>query len=160
LQSARHGDFMVERYRPSPTAASLEKTMMFGERAIGKGLSPYIIAEIGSNHNGDMDLCRRMIDAAVEAGADCVKFQSWNQNSLISKAEYARNTDYGDSEADKHRHFGTLEDMVTQYQFTPEHHHEIAAYCAEKNVHFSSSAFSEHEVELLAELNVPFLKVA
>jgi N-acetylneuraminate synthase len=132
----------------------------FGDRLIGAEHPPYIIAEIGANHNGDMKLCREMIDAAIVAGADCVKFQSWDTKTLISKAEYQRNTDYGDSKADKHRHFGSLEDMVNTYQFTPEHHHEIAAYCRDKGVQFASSGFSEHEIDMLAALNVPFLKVA
>ena len=47
--------------------------------------TPYIIAEIGANHNGDMDLAKKMIDSAVECGCDAVKFQSWTPKSLIAK---------------------------------------------------------------------------
>ena len=46
---------------------------------VGPGRRPYIIAEIGANYNGDMDLCKRMIDVAQECGADAVKFQSWSK---------------------------------------------------------------------------------
>ena len=46
---------------------------------------PYIIAEIGSNHNGDMSLAKKLIDKAVEAGADCIKFQSWTKETIFSK---------------------------------------------------------------------------
>ena len=46
---------------------------------------PYIIAEIGSNHNGDMNLCKKIVDAAKEAGADCVKFQFFSTSSIFSK---------------------------------------------------------------------------
>jgi sialic acid synthase SpsE len=70
-------------------------------RLVGAGHPPYVIAEIGSNYNGDMTLCKHMIDEAKRCGAEAVKFQSWSKNSLISKAEYARNTTY----ADTHRHF-------------------------------------------------------
>lgn len=128
----------------------------FGGRLVGQGLPPYIIAEIGSNHNGDMDLCRRHVDAAKACGADAVKFQSWSKSSLISKAEYTRNTSY----ADTHRHFGSLEAMVEKYQFTAEQHQEIVKYCATVGITFLSSPFSRQEVDLLMSLNVPCLKIA
>jgi N-acetylneuraminate synthase len=125
-------------------------------RLIGPGCPPYIIAEIGANYNGDMDLCRRMIDVARDCGADAVKFQSWSKTSLISTAEYARNTSY----ADKKRHFGSLEEMVERYQFTPEQHREVADYCRERGIAFISTPFSPEEVELLESLDVPCFKVA
>jgi N,N'-diacetyllegionaminate synthase len=125
-------------------------------RRVGPGHSPYIIAEIGSNYNGDMALCKELIDAAKACGADAVKFQSWSSKTLISRAEYQRNTDY----ADKKRHFGSLYEMVEKYQFTPEQHHEVAAYCQSKNIHFLSSAFAPEEVDLLVEVKVPAIKIA
>ena len=125
-------------------------------RLVGPGQPPYIIAEIGANHNGDMNLCKTMIDEAVRCGADAVKFQSWSVGSLISKAEYGRNASYSDPE----RHFGSLKEMVERYQLTPEQHVEIAAYCKAKGVHFMSTPFSPEEVDLLVELKVPALKVA
>jgi N-acetylneuraminate synthase len=125
-------------------------------RQVGPGFPPYIIAEIGSNFNGDLELCKRMITAARECGADAVKFQSWSKSSLISRAEYARNTAY----ADMHRHFGSLEQMVERYQFTPEQHRVVCAYCREIGIEFASTPFSPEEVDLLVSLDVPFLKVA
>lgn len=123
---------------------------------VGAGEPPYIIAEIGSNHNGDMELCRRLIDAAKSCGAEAVKFQSWSESSLISRAEYARQTQY----ADKKRHFGTLEEMIERYQLTPEQHREMAAYCQEKGISFLSSCFSSEEVDLLESLDVAAFKIA
>lgn len=125
-------------------------------RKVGPGESPYIIAEIGSNHNGDMDLCRRLVDEARRAGADAVKFQSWSKDSLICRAEYGRNTSY----TDKHRHFGTLAEMVEKYAFTPAQHRAIAAHCRQAGIAFLSSPFSPAEVDLLAELAVPAFKIA
>ena len=126
------------------------------KRRIGSGEAPYIIAEIGSNHNGDMELCRRLIDAAAEAGADAVKFQSWSDSSLIAKEEYDRNTSYDD----KKKHFGSLREMVEAYQFTPEQHRMAASYCREKGITFCSTPFSPPEVDLLESLEVPFYKIA
>jgi N-acetylneuraminate synthase len=69
----------------------MEALNIYG-RQIGKGHPPFFIAEIGSNHNGDMRLARKLIDEAVAAGADAVKFQSWTKDSLVCKEEYERNT--------------------------------------------------------------------
>jgi N-acetylneuraminate synthase len=123
-------------------------------RRIGSNESPYIIAEIGANHNGDMALCKETIDAAKECGVDAVKFQSWSKASLISKAEYARNTRYSASNAP------TLEQAVTRYQLTAEQHIEVADYCKKVGVVFFSSCFSREEVDLLDSLDVPAYKVA
>src|SRR5690606_42045281 len=131
-------------------------TVELGGRAVGTGHPPYIIAEIGSNHNGDMDLCRRLIDAAAAAGADAVKFQSWTERSLIAEAEYQANPQY----ADKKRHFGSLREMVRAYQFTTEQHVEAKAYCDERGITFCSSVFSPEEADLLENLDVPFYKIA
>lgn len=125
-------------------------------RRIGPELSPYIIAEVGANHNGDMVLCRKLIDAAKAAGADAVKFQSWTADSLISKAEYGRNRKYDDAK----RHFGSLLEMVERFKLTPEQHREIAAYCTTAGVTFLSTGFSPAEVDLLDDLGVPCFKVA
>lgn len=131
-------------------------TVDLGPTVVGDDSSPFIVAEIGSNHNGDMDLCRDIIDAAVEAGADSVKFQSWTEDTLISEEEYQRNTEY----ENKKKHFGTLREMVREYQFTPEQHRTIQEYCQEQDITFCSSVFSEQEADLLEELDVPFYKIA
>jgi sialic acid synthase SpsE len=124
-------------------------------RRIGPGEAPYVIAEIGANHNGDMALCRRLIDAAQACGADAVKLQSWTKDSLISRAEYARNTRYV---AD--RRVPTLEQAVEQYQLTPDSHREIANHCRQRGIVFFSSCFSRAEVDLLETLDAPAYKVA
>ena len=125
-----------------------------GGRAVGPGEPPYIIAEIGANHNGDMELCRRIIDAAVDAGADAVKFQSWTKSSLISKGEYARNTRYTAANAP------TLEQAVEQYQLTEDEHGEVFAYARERGIAVFSSCFSSAEVDLLESLDAPAYKIA
>lgn len=125
-------------------------------RLVGPGFPPYIIAEIGANHNGDIDLAKRMIDEARRCGADAVKFQSWSSTSLICKGEFERNTAY----ADKKRHFGSLKEMVDAYQLTPDQHVELNEYCKRSDIHFMSSAFCPAEVTLLKDLDVPAIKLA
>jgi N,N'-diacetyllegionaminate synthase len=125
-------------------------------RPVGPGEPLWVVAEIGANHNGDMELCRRIVDAAKDSGADAVKFQSWSKDSLVSRAEYARNTRYAKLDPSAL----TLEQAVERYQFTPEQHREIAAHCRQRGITFFSSCFSAPEVELLEELRVPAYKVA
>jgi N-acetylneuraminate synthase len=128
-----------------------------GKKEVYNFSEPYIIAEIGSNHNGEMELAKAMIDAAAACGADAVKFQSWTPQSLIAKEEYERNQKYYDSPK---KHFGSLREMVEKYYLREEQHYELKQYCDEKNIDFCSSAFSTQEVDLLLKCNVPFIKVA
>lgn len=132
------------------------QTVKFGNVEVGAGQPPYIIAEVGSNHNGDMNLCRELIDAAAQADANAVKFQSWTDKSLIAEEEYERNTEY----SDKKKHFGTLREMVTAYQFTSDQHVQAHARCVERGIAFCSTPFSPAEVDLLDSLDVPFFKIA
>ena len=119
--------------------------------------SPYIIAEIGANHNGDMDLAKKMIDSAYECGCNAVKFQSWNKKSLISNTGYKQNAIFNDS---KKKHFGSLEEMVDKYYLRKEQHFELKNYCKSKGIDFCSTPFSKEEVDLLNEVDVEFYKVA
>lgn len=135
----------------------MNKVQLTPDREVHNFSVPYIIAEIGANHNGDMELARTMIKSAVDCGADAVKFQSWNSTSLIAKEEYDRNQSYDDSPK---KHFGSLKEMVEKYYLRPEQHHELKAYCDELGVDFVSTPFSEEEVDLLQDCGVPFYKVA
>lgn len=130
-----------------------------GKKVVHNFSKPYIIAEIGANHNGDMNLAMEMIKSATECGADAVKFQSWDNKSLIAKEEYDRNQSYDDGDGGK-KHFGSLKQMVDKYYLRPEQHHELKAYCDELNVDFCSTPFSNSEVDLLESCDVPFYKVA
>jgi N-acetylneuraminate synthase len=133
------------------------KKINIGGKEIHNFSEPYIIAEIGANHNGDMSLAKTMIDSAVSCGAHAVKFQSWSPSSLIAKEEYDRNQKYDDSPK---KHFGSLREMVEKYYLREDQHYELRDYCRDKNVHFCSSPFAPEEVDLLEKCGVPFYKVA
>lgn len=133
------------------------KTITVNKKRIYNFCEPYVIAEIGANHNGDMDLARQMIDSAISCGADAVKFQSWTPKSLIAREEYDRNQKYDDSAK---KHFGSLKEMVDKYYLREDQHHELKAYCDSKGVDFCSTPFSTEEADMLESLNVPFYKIA
>ena len=135
----------------------MEHVTLANGRVVGEGHPPYVIAEIGSNHNGDMDLCRRLIDAAADAGADAVKFQSWSESSLIAREEY-------DAQPELLRQEEALRvaarDGARATSSRPSSTAKRRRYCRERGIDFCSSAFSPEEVDLLDGLDVPFLKIA
>ncbi len=131
--------------------------MKLGDRKIADFSGPYIIAEIGANHNGNMTLAKKMIDEAKVCDCDAVKFQSWTTESLIAKEEYDRNIKYNDSPS---KHFGSLRQMVEKYYFRTEQHYELNEYCKEVGIEFCSTPFSKDEADILEDLNVAFYKIA
>ncbi len=129
----------------------------FGNRVIANYVMPYIIAEIGANHNGDMELAKKMIDEAKACGCDAIKFQSWTPDSLISEEEYERNQQYDDS---PRKHFGSLREMIDKYHLRKEQHIVLKDYCNQIGIEFCSTPFSKEEVDLLEKLEVSFYKIA
>jgi len=131
--------------------------MIIDSREIRNFGEPYIIAEIGANHNGDMGLAKKIIDSACDCGADAVKFQSWTTKSINSRADYANNQKYPGS---PQKHFGSLKEMVEKYYLREEQHYLLKKYCDDKNITFCSTPFSEGEADLLKKVGVPFFKIA
>lgn len=114
----------------------------------------FIIAEAGVNHNGSLELAKKLIDAAAEAKADAVKFQTFKASKLVSvgapKAEYQKETtDAGESQLD----------MIAKLQLSREDHYELVEYCKQKNIMFLSSAFDEDSLAFLEELGMPLYKI-
>ncbi len=123
-----------------------------GERMVGPGHATYVIAEAGSNHNRDLDMARRLIDVAADAGADAVKFQTYSGALYSTKTpgfKYLEpTTDLSPSEL--------LEDIALPRGWQPE----LAAYAAERRIHFFSTPFDLDAVRELDALGVPVLKIA
>lgn len=108
---------------------------------------PYIVAEVNSSHKGNLDTARQMIDAAADIGCDCVKFQSWSAESLYSKSYYDGNP--------------IGKKIVKKMALSPEQLKEMAEYSKEKGIAFSSTPYSEEEVDFLIDrCNVPYVKIA
>ncbi|OBT09104.1 N-acetylneuraminate synthase [Shewanella sp. UCD-FRSSP16_17] len=120
---------------------------------------PYVIAELGSNHNGDMVLARKLIIEAKEAGADCVKFQSWSKDTIFAREKYDDNYFIADDYRD--RTDFTLEEIVESYSISENELLEMKAFADEVGIDCSSTPFSKEEADFLVErLNSPFIKVA
>lgn len=132
---------------------------MFVYAQLNKKNKPYVIAEIGANHNGDLDLAKKMISEAKKCGADCVKFQSWDAETIFSKSVYEAN--YFLQDDYRNRTDYTLEEIVDKFHIGQEEHIQLKAFCDHVGIDFASTPFSKKEVDLLVDiLNVPFIKVA
>ncbi|MDD2867472.1 N-acetylneuraminate synthase [Neomegalonema sp.] len=128
-------------------------SLKFGAREIGEDAPCYVIAEAGVNHNGDMDLALRLIDAAAEAGADAVKFQTFQVREIVSaearKAAYqARNTGQDGGQMEMLR---ALELSFPQFE-------KLAAHCRDRDIAFMSTAFDAGSLDFVASLDPPALK--
>ena len=132
---------------------------MFEYNKIKNYGKPYVIAEIGANHNGDIELAKKMIGQAKECGADCVKFQSWSKDSIFSKCVYRDNFFLRDDY--RNRTDYTLEEIVDAYSIGKKEHRELKEYCDKIGIDFASTGFCREEIDFLVdELDVPFIKVA
>lgn len=114
-----------------------------------------IIAEAGVNHNGSIDVAKELIDAAVNAGVDYVKFQTFKAENLVSKsakkAQYQRvNSDDGDD---------SQYNMLKKLELSHDDHLELISYCNKKNIKFFSTAFDVEGVEYLNSLGLSFFKI-
>ena len=130
-------------------------TIQVGDKRIGAGAPVFIIAEAGVNHNGDLDMAKRLIDVAVAAGADAVKFQSFKAEVLVTvtapKANYqTQTTPAAESQLE----------MLRKLELSKEDHEELAAYCKSKGILFLSTPFDEASADLLDTLSVPLFKIS
>ena len=98
-----------------------------------------IIAEAGVNHDGNIEKAKKLIDAAVFAGADIIKFQTFSAEKLVTPE--ARKAKYQKEETDVHE---TQYDMLKNLEFNDEDHQIIKSHCEEQNIEFLSSAFDEN----------------
>ncbi len=120
---------------------------------------PYIIAELGSNHNGNMELAKRLILEAKESGADCVKFQSWSKNTIFSKKKFDDNYFIADDYRDRDDY--TLEEIVEEYSISEEELLSMKAFADSVGIDCTSTPFSKKEADFLIDkLESPFIKIA
>ncbi|MBR5209384.1 MAG: N-acetylneuraminate synthase [Paludibacteraceae bacterium] len=114
-----------------------------------------IIAEAGVNHNGSLDIAKRLIDKAVEAGVDIIKFQTFKSEKLVSKA--ARQAEY------QQRNIGKKDEgqlaMLKKLELSHADHEELMAYCHEKGIRFFSTAFDMDSIEYLHSLDLGLWKI-
>ncbi len=126
-----------------------------GNHTVGHEDLPYIIAELGANFNGDFAIAEEMVARAAEAGIQAAKFQSWTKETIMTKALYegkpAEITSFGQT---------TQAELFDALSINEADHHKAKALCDKYGLDFSSTPTSFRDVDLLIDLDVPFLKIA
>ena len=114
----------------------------------------FIIAEAGVNHNGSIELAKKLIDVASISGADAVKFQTFKAEKLVSRN--AQKADYQKQTTDKCE---SQFDMIKKLELDLDTHKELISYCKTKNIMFLSTPFDHDSIELLNDLGLEIFKI-
>ena len=123
-----------------------------GNKIVGDNYPVFVIAEIGINHNGDLDIAKKLIDIARSAGCDAVKFQKRTVEVVYTKEELERQ---------RENPFGTTNgDLKRGLEFGETEYREIDRYCKEKNILWFASPWDAESVDFLEKFDVPCYKVA
>jgi N-acetylneuraminate synthase len=126
--------------------------LKLGDRMVGDGHPAYIIAEIGINHNGDLGIARQMIDAAVHAGADAVKFQKRTPEIATPPDQQTqmRETPWG---------YITYLEYRYKVEFNEEQYCEIEKYCKQKGITWLVSVWDQPSVDFMEKFDTPAYKI-
>lgn len=128
------------------------KTVKIGGETVGDGYPCYIVAEVGINHNGSLDIAKQLIDVAVKCGCDAVKFQKRTIEVVYSPEELAK---------PRESVFGTTNgDLKRGLEFGYEQYAEIDKYCKEKGIVWFASCWDEGSVDFIEQFNPPCYKIA
>ena len=114
----------------------------------------FIIAEAGVNHNGNIETARKLVDVAVKAGADAVKFQTFKAEKLVCRD--ARKADYQLETTDRAE---SQFDMLKKLELTPKMHEQLMEYCQQKGIMFLSTPFDIDSMHYLISLGVDIIKL-
>jgi len=116
------------------------------------GKNVFVIAEIGNNHNGSVELALEMVDAAHEAGANCVKFQMRNMSTVYRKKSLAKQGEDLGTEY--------VLDLLERFQLSQDEHKQVARYCKDKDIIYMCTPWDSDSIVALEVLDVPAYKVA
>lgn len=130
------------------------KTMKLGRFLIGEEYPVFIIAEIGVNHNGDIEIAKKLIDSAKEAGTNCVKFQTFFSDEMISTS--APLAEYQQSTSDVSNQY----ELVKKLELDKEAFMELKNYAENKGLFFLSTPFDMKSVDILDELGIEAFKIS
>ena len=129
------------------------KTAQIGNRKVGDGYPVFITAEIGINHNGELAIAKRLIDVAVMAGCDAVKFQKRTPEKAVPPeyTDVMRETPWG---------IMSYLDYRRRVEFRQEDYQEIDRYCKEKDILWYASCWDEDSVDFIEQFSPPVYKIA
>jgi N-acetylneuraminate synthase len=123
-----------------------------GDKFVGNGEPVFFVAEIGINHNGDLNLAKKLIDVAADSGCDAVKFQKRTLSVVYSKEELDRS---------RESPFGTTNrELKEALEFNREQYEDISRYAKQKNIVWFASCWDEQSVDFMEQLDPPCYKIS
>ena len=128
-------------------------TFRIGNRKIGIDEPPYCVAEVGINHNGELDRAFKMIKVAKDSGADAVKFQTFRAAEFCGKSQQFTYKSQGKTVTE------SMLEMFQRYEFTREQWFELKKECDKQSITFMSTPQNKTDLDLLLELGIPAIKV-
>src|SRR3989344_1298486 len=128
-------------------------TIKIGDKFIGPNQPVFIIAEAGINHNGSFKVAKKLIDEAALAGADAIKFQTFNPDTLATKT--TAKAEYQTKGTDKENQYA----MLKRLMLPREWHKELKSYAEKKGLVFLSTPFSADDADFLVKLGISAIKV-
>ncbi len=130
----------------------MSNVVRIGDYLVGDGQPAFIVAEIGINHNGDLQIAKKLIDAAAEAGCNAVKFQKRTVEVVYTPGDLAR---------PRESPFGTTNgDLKRGLEFGQQEYEEIDRYCREKGIMWYASCWDEGSVDFIEQFDPPCYKIA
>jgi N,N'-diacetyllegionaminate synthase len=132
---------------------SQDDSFEFCGKLLGEGHPTFVVAEIGFNHNGDVELAKRMIESAAESGADAVKLQTFVASEMISNTLMADDPDHPGNEIPFYEFF-------QRYELSREDYKTLIVHARTLNIPLFSTPFDDASLDMLVELGVPALKIA
>ena len=139
--SAGRPDDVAKRVSPGPAVLRETRAVKIGERTVGPGNPAFIVAEVGINHNGDIDLAHRMIDAATDAGADAIKFQTIDADSSYVPGTPSHETFSGAG-------------------FDLEQNRALVEHCNQRGIVFFTTPGDWKSLEIVKALSLPAIKIS
>src|SRR5215472_11998241 len=129
------------------------RAVRIGNRFVGDGYPAYVVAEIGINHNGDISIAKKLIDCAVQAKCDAVKFQKRTPELCVplSERQKMRQTPWG---------YITYMEYRNRVEFGVDDYIEIDRYCRSKGIDWTASCWDEDSIDFLKAFDPPFYKIA
>jgi N-acetylneuraminate synthase len=148
-----HNDKLCHNRKVGARLMSREiSSVSIGNKKLGDDQPCYVVAEIGINHNGDLDLAKRLISVAIAAGCNAVKFQKRTVEVVYSKEELAK---------PRESPFGTTNgELKYGLEFGPKEYEEIDGYCKAVKIPWFASCWDEGSVDIINRFNIPCYKIA
>ena len=153
MDGIKHDTHNTRKSKSKNMSKNMRREIRIGTKIVGDGHPCFVIAEIGMNHNGDLALAKQIIDAAIHAGVDAIKFQMFTAETLVTQDAQT----YGNEDGHLPKY---QQEMYKKYELSKEQYITLRTYCETKNILFFASVFDEYNADMLEAVGTCAYKIA